>query len=580
MPDRLRAALAGQERPTLPMIFAHGTRLLQTPLDAAELRIVVAGSATTDLVARAIAVGCALEGLSAAVEQAPFGAWRQEALNPDSALHRRSPQLVVLVTDWREAVAALPLDAPDAAVAASVSAIVAGFRAAWDAIGRTGARIIQHLPGLPPTRLAGIAELRCPASPRRQVEAVRAGLLAAGPEIVFVDAAPLAADARGWFSAKLAFGQNMLVEYVPLFRAALRTATGRGKKLLALDLDNTLWGGVIGDDGVEGIRLGPDTPAGEAFAAFQSHARALAARGIVLAVCSKNDPAIAALGFAHPHTVLARSDFAAFECSWSDKAGGLERIAQALNLGLESIVFADDNPAECALVRERLPQVAVVELGPDPADFIERLEAGRWFELQSLGADDLARGAAYQARAGAQAAQEQSADLGAFLQGLAMRGHVGIAGPGALARVAQLENKTNQFNLTTRRYDEAAVRAFAARDDALVLAGTLADRFGDHGLVSSVIALAEGDAPRIESWLMSCRVFSRSFEQFVMRSIVAEARRRGLARIVGEHVPSPKNGVVADLFERLGFARRDDAPGWSRATDIDTDDLVTFVADS
>ena len=580
MPDRLRAALAGQKRPTLPIIFAHGTRLLRMTPDAADLRVVVAGSATTDLAARAIAVGCALEGLSASVEQAPFGAWRQEALNPDSALHRRPPQLAVLVTDWREAVAALPLDAPDQAVAAAVSETVAGFRAVWDAIGGSGARIIQHLPALPPARLTGIAELRCPASPRRQVEAVRAGLLAAGPEIVFLDTAPLAVDARGWFSAKLPFAQEMLVEYVPLFRAALRTATGRAKKVLALDLDHTLWGGVIGDDGVDGLTLGPDTPAGEAFAAFQSHARALAARGIVLAACSKNDPAIAALGFTHPHAVLARSDFAAFECSWSDKAGGLERIAATLNLGLESIVFADDNPAECALVRERLPQVTVVELGDDPAAFVERLEAGCWFDLQSLGAEDLVRGAAYQARAAAQAAQGRHTDLAAFLQGLAMHGHVGIAEPGALARVAQLENKTNQFNLTTRRYDEAAVRAFAARDDALVMVGTLADRFGDHGMVSSVIAQAEGDALHIESWLMSCRVFSRSFEQFVMRSIVAEARRRGLSRIVGEHVPSPKNGVVADLFERLGFARRDDAPGWSRATDIDTDDLVTFVADS
>ena len=554
MPDILRAALAGRAQPTLTEIFSHGTRLLSGVPDGPHLRLMVAGSATTDLIARAIAVGCAAEAVPAAIRQAPFAAWRQEALDPASSLHRFPPDIVVLVTDWRDGVTPLPLDATQAQVDEAIAVKVATFTAAWNAIAGTGARVIQHLPPSPPFQLAGIAELRLPAAPHRQIEAFRRALLEAGPGVVFLDTAALSADARSWFAAKLPFAPDMLGRYVSRFRAALRSATGRAKKVLVLDLDNTLWGGVIGDDGVEGLKLGPETSAGEAFAAFQTYAKSLAARGFVLAACSKNDPVIAASGFDHPHSVLARSDFAAFECSWSDKAGGLRRIAETLNLGLDSMVFADDNPGECALVRQELPQVTVVELGADPAGFIRRLDEGHWFDLQQFGDADFGRGAAYQARAQAHAERADGVDLQGFLSGLCMRGRVFPADDGSLARIAQLERKTNQFNLTTRRYDETRIRDFAARRDALVLAATLSDKFGDHGLVSSLIAVADDDALVIESWLMSCRVFSRTLEQFVMRALVEWTRARGLARIVGRYAASPKNSVVADLFPRLGFS--------------------------
>ncbi len=582
MPDILRAALAGRAQPTLTEIFSHGTRLLCDTGDHSGLRVVVAGSATTDLVARAIAVACAAETMPAAIRQAPFAAWRQEALDPASSLHRFAPDIVVLVTDWRDGVSPLPLDATAATVDEAVAAKVASFAAAWRAIARRGARVIQHLPASPPLQLAGIAELRLPAAPHRQIEAFRRALLEAGPDVVFLDTAALSVDARSWFGAKLPFAQEMLGRYVPRFRAALRSATGRAKKVLVLDLDNTLWGGVIGDDGVAGLKLGPETPAGEAFAAFQAYAKSLAARGIVLAACSKNDPAIAASGFDHPHSVLVRSDFAAFECSWSDKVRGLRRVAETLNLGLDTMVFADDNPGECALVRQELPQVAVVELGADPAGFIGRLDDGHWFDLQRLGDADFARGAAYQARAQAHAACADAADLRGFLSGLGMRGRVFAADDGSLARIAQLESKTNQFNLTTRRYDETRIRDFAARRDALVLAATLSDRFGDHGLVSSLIAVADDDALVIESWLMSCRVFSRTLEQFVMRALVERTRARGLARIVGRYAASPNNGVVADLFPRLGFSALEPGCGgeqlWQRRVAAPAADLETHVA--
>jgi FkbH-like protein len=570
----VRAALGGGAVTPVD-VFVHGTRLLAAA--AGDLRIAVAGNGTTDLIARAAAVAAALEGAAPVLAQAPFGAWRQEALDAGSALHRFGPDVVLLATDWREGVSDLPLDAGRDVVDAAVAGKVAGFRAVWDALlaGAPGRRVVQHLPAAPGEFLTGIAEMRAAASPRRQVQALRAALLEAGPEIVFLDTDGLAADAAAWFGAKLPFAQAALPDYVARFRAALRQATGRAKKVLVLDLDNTLWGGVIGDDGVDGIELGVGTARGEAFAAFQGYAKSLAARGVVLAVCSKNEPGLAESGFGHAGAVLARAAFAAFECGWGDKAAGLRRIAATLNVGLEALVFADDNPAECALVRAALPEVAVVALGDDPAAFIARLEAGFWFASQGLSAEDFSRGQAYRARARAAVAQSEAADLDGFLRGLEMRGSVFRPAGAALARVAQLEGKTNQFNLTTRRFDEAAVRGFAAREDAMVLAARLADRFGDHGLVSSMIGVFEGDALVIQSWLMSCRVFSRTLEAFFMREVFREGAARGVLRIRGLYVPTAKNGVVAEVYAKLGFA---DLGGgvWERDV-AGADDFVTFV---
>jgi FkbH-like protein len=329
--------------------------------------------------------------------------------------------------------------------------------------------------------------------------------------------------------------------------------------VLALDLDNTLWGGVIGDDGVEGIVLGAGSPAGEAFAEWQHYANALRARGVVLAACSKNDPAIAETGFSHPNTVLTRADFAAFECSWNDKVQGLRKLAADLNLGLDSFVFCDDNPAECALVQAELPEVAVIHLGTDPAQFIDLLDAGHWFDQSDITTEDLGRGDMYAARAQALAEQQSAPDIGAYLKGLKMVGRLGRPEPAEMTRFAQLEMKTNQFNLTTRRYTPEALDAFMERSDVVVLAFHLADRFGAHGLTSTLVAIQEGDTLRIDTWLMSCRIFSRSAEAYILRGLVEIARERGATRILGEYQPTPKNVVVVDLFARLGFEPAGDA---------------------
>ncbi len=574
--------------PTLPQLFQLGDRLAAAtpPPDAATQRIAVVGGVTIDYLRRAIACAVAAEGVFPVTYQATFGSYVQDILDPASALHAFAPDLIVIAPSHRDLIAPLPIAATAAETDAALEPAVALFRKLWASLAARKIRIIQHLLVPPAARYRGPADRLAPAAPANQVRRLNDALLAAGRGLVhFLDMEQLATaiGSRRWsaerfhYAAKLDFDPRWLPDYLAPFRAAWRAANARAKKLLALDLDNTLWGGVIGDDGVEGIALGPASAAGEAFADWQRMLKGLAERGVVLAVCSKNAPEIAATGFTHPNSVLRREDFAAFECSWNDKAGGLRRIARALNLGLDSFVFADDNPVECALVRQELPEVAVVELGADPAQFVELFDAGCWFDLPAYTSDDLGRAAAYTARAAALAEQESATDIDAYLASLAMTGRLYRPEEADIARVAQLELKTNQFNLTTRRYAEAAIRDFMAREDALVLAFRLADRFGDHGLVSTLIAFHEGDALRIDSWLMSCRVFARSAEQYILRGVIAEALARGAARLVGEYQPTAKNDVVAGLYPRLGFAARDGGR-FHRDVAAPADDLTTHIA--
>ncbi|MEJ0016677.1 MAG: HAD-IIIC family phosphatase [Acetobacteraceae bacterium] len=571
---------------TLAQISRAGEQLAAASPAAPSERIAIAGGVTLDYLRRAIACAVSAEGVFPVLHQAPFGALVQQVLDSGSALHAFAPDLVVIAPSCRDLVLELPVDVPADVVDTLQAPTIALYRTMWTRLGAAGIRIIQHTLVPPAPRYRGLAERLAPAAPANQVRRLNERLIVAGAGIVhFVDLERIAGEigARRWsaarfhYTAKLNFDPRWLPDYLAPFRAAWRAAHARTRKLLALDLDNTLWGGVIGDDGVDGIALGPGSASGEAFADWQHYLKGLSERGVVLAVCSKNAPEIAVGGFSHPGAVLRREDFASFACSWSDKPAALRRMAQELNLGLDSFVFADDNPAECALVQQALPEVAVVHLGTDPAQFIERFDAGCWFDLPAYTGDDLGRATAYAARAAALAEKPEATDIDTYLAGLAMRGRLYRPGEPDIVRMAQLEQKTNQFNLTTRRYSEAELRALLALDDAIVLALRLSDRFGDHGLVATLIALQEGDTVRIASWLMSCRVFARTAEALIMRRLIEEARERGAMRLVGEYAPTVKNGVVADLYPRLGFVATD-AGLFCRRTDADIDDLVTHIA--
>ena len=351
-------------------------------------------------------------------------------------------------------------------------------------------------------------------------------------------------------------GAGLLAHHV----AAGISAILRGpQKVLVVDLDNTLWGGVVGETGPLGITLG-ETADGEAHRALQLYLQGLARRGVLLAVASKNNPDDAREPFgAHPDMVLALDDFAAFEASWDPKSAALRRIAEALGLGLDSFVFLADNPAEREHVRQALPEVEVVELPDEPAGFVRALEAGLWFESVAITEEDRARNAQYAAERRRGELEKQAGTLDEYLASLEMVADVRAIDGADLPRVVQLLAKTNQFNLTTRRHGEAQVRALLDAPGSVGLSLRLRDRFGDHGLVAVLLAvpLAAVDvrALLVDTWLMSCRVIGRTVEQALAGELIRRAEDLGYRRLIGEYLPTRKNALVAGLYEALGFSR-------------------------
>jgi FkbH-like protein len=274
---------------------------------------------------------------------------------------------------------------------------------------------------------------------------------------------------------------------------------------------------------------------------------------VILTVCSKNDAENAKEGFSHPDSVLKFEDFSAFKANWDPKPESIRKIADELNIGLDSLVFVDDNPAERAIVSEQLPEVAVPEMGSDVSCFAEILERERYFEMNKLVKDDLNRSAYYASNAQRGACETSFANYGDFLASLEMVAEIGPFVPVYLERITQLINKTNQFNLTTRRYTNSEVEAISCDRGFITLYGRLADKFGDNGLVSVLIGRVSNDAVEIDTWLMSCRVLKRDMELAMFDALVEECHARGIRTIIGVYIPSKKNSMVAGHYSELGF---------------------------
>ncbi len=364
-------------------------------------------------------------------------------------------------------------------------------------------------------------------------------------------------------AAWYAYQYAQAVDCIPLLchsvAAIIKSIFGKSKKGLVLDLDNTLWGGVIGDDGAEGVALGEESPAGRAFSAFQRYLKELSGRGVLLNVASKNEDAAARSGFARRDSVLRETDFVCFYANWDPKLRSVAAIAQKTNLLPESLVFVDDNPAERELVRRGLLGVSAPELDA-PENYARILDRGGWFEPAAVSDDDRRRAAMYRENGQRAEAEAEFADYDDYLRSLRMRCELSPFDAPHLARVTQLINKTNQFNLTTRRCTEAETAACAADPACLTLYGRLSDKFGDNGIVTAVIGRWRADALDIELWVMSCRVFKRGLEYAVFARLCEECRARGVHTITGRYRPTAKNAPVAALYPSLGFETVSDSP--------------------
>ena len=371
-------------------------------------------------------------------------------------------------------------------------------------------------------------------------------------------------DARNYHWLKQPFsplGLSVLARHVA---TGLRALTGGRRKVLVLDLDNTLWGGVVGESGAQGIVVGGEGE-GEAYLAFQKHVRRLRETGVLLAVCSKNNEKDAREPFeTNDRMALRLDDFAAFHASWDAKPAALRRMASELNLGLDSFVFFDDNPAERAHVRAELPEVTVVEVPPDPAHYIRALEQSLAFETAGLTEADSQRASQYAAESQRRSSLSAAASPAEYLASLEMKAEVLEINRTNLDRVVDLITKTNQFNLTTRRHSRAAVEAMLATERSVCFAVSLADRFGDYGIISVVLAVPHAaGALRLDTWLMSCRAMGRTLEHFVMNRIAAMARQAGYERVLGEYLPTPKNVPVQTLLPDFGFKPDDRSEHWT-----------------
>lgn len=362
-------------------------------------------------------------------------------------------------------------------------------------------------------------------------------------------------DPRGWFESKQPGSPALLADLAHEIAHLIGALRRPPKKVLALDLDNTLWGGVIADDGLEGIEIGDTSPRGEAFKAFQRYIVSLKERGTLLALCSKNYPEKAEEAFRqHPEMVLRLEDFVARKINWEPKSENLRQMAAELNLGLDSFAFVDDNPAEIEIVRQFAPEVATVLLGDDPATYVHQLQDCRLFEPHRITSEDLGRTDTYQAEAKRKAMFAAVTDMGAYLASLEMEAVIREFTATDAPRLAQLINKSNQFNLTTRRRTEAEVLALVNDADRPAFCVRLRDRFGDHGLISIVILEFREGTLGIDTWLMSCRVLKRQVEDEVLNEIVRLAQARGCSRLEGTYFPTAKNAMVRDFYARMGFA--------------------------
>lgn len=531
-------------------------------------RLGLLGTGTLDLIAPQLVASAARHGLDLTCVTAPYGQLVQQAFDPASTINRAGCDAVLLALDYQD----LPLAMAQAADGADpVEASLTFLRGLRNNLRRHGgATVIVQTLAEPVVTMFGHFDARRASTVLARVRACNQALaldLADG-EDVLLDVAALAATVgtANWFSpsqwhlAKMPVAmacQPLYADHVCRVLGALR---GKAKRCLILDLDNTLWGGVIGDDGMEGIRLGQGDPIGEAHLALQRYALMLHERGIVLAVCSKNEEAVARQVFReHPDMLLREEHIAVFQANWVDKASNIRAIAHELSLGLSSFVFVDDNPAERAIVRQQLPEVAVPELPADPALYERVLAAAGYFEAITFSQEDAARTGFYRDNARRAQLLEQSGDLGAYLASLNMQLNFAPFGEIGRERIVQLISKSNQFNLTTRRYGAVEVEAMAQDPDLITLQVRLSDCFGDNGMISVVILRpstrdGEADVMDIDLWLMSCRVLGRRVEDAVLNQISRLARERGVRWLRGVFKPTDRNMIVRDHYAGLGFA--------------------------
>ncbi|MFQ5801457.1 MAG: HAD-IIIC family phosphatase [Candidatus Methylomirabilales bacterium] len=543
-------------------------RLDPSELPLTELRLAIVRSFTLEPAIPFLKVLCAKAGYYLRVYLGPHNQVQQEVLDPVSGLYTHRPDVIVLAVRLEEldpelasgfaALSAEEVAQRSDAVIGTISGLVRQLRE------RSSAQVVVYKFAVPPYPAFGILDSTSPLGQTeairrlnwRLVEAVRA---VSGAYVFDYDG--LVAywgrrswqDPKLWHLAKVPVAREYLFHFADWHVQFIRAIRGWSRKVLVLDLDETLWGGIVGEEGPEGIRLGHDYP-GSAYLEFQRVVLSLYHRGVILAINSKNEEALALRVLErHPDMLLRPHHFAAMRINWRDKAENMRALAEELNVGLDSFVFVDDSRVERELMRRLLPEVLTIELPEVPLLYARTLEECREFDSLGFSEEDRRRGEMYQMQLERARLRDSSASLEESFHSLGMRLEASVGDEASIARVAQLTQKTNQFNLTTRRYTEEEIRALNACAKVDVWSFRLVDRFGDNGIIAVVIVRRGGEDWGIDTFLMSCRVMGRGVETAILSVIVGEAKAAGVKRVRGRYVPTAKNAPVRDLYSSHGF---------------------------
>ena len=506
------------------------------------------------------------EGIYADIYEGEYDGINMDVLDESSELYKFEPDVCMLMMRYTDA---------QLETKADVDAKMEYLRSLWEHLDKiSGVTVLQTNFALPLTRSFNALEAAYEDSYGSLLRSLNMRLTAEHPSNVhIVDMEYLSSyygkrdwfDEGSYFLTKQGFNMTYLGPVAYETARIIKAVHGHTNKCLVLDLDNTVWGGVVGDDGALGIELDPHNPIGEAYRAFQKYVLALKKRGVILAVNSKNDEAIAKEPFiSNPDMILKLDDIACFVANWNDKASNMHYIAKSLNIGIDTLVFFDDNPAEREIISKFCPSVTVIDVPVEPEMYVRALDEAAPFEWAAITKEDRARSDSYIENAKREAMQASFVDYDEYLKALEMQGTCGLVGDNELERFAQLTNKSNQFNLRTQRYSEGEISVMLKDSDTRCVYVSLSDKFSQYGVISCIILKRgneeNGFGPEdcfIDNWCMSCRVLKRGVENFAFETVISIARQMGCKRIIGEYIRSKKNSMVEGFYARLGFEPMD-----------------------
>lgn len=540
--------------------------LLESGQKFIDKKIAILGGSTTNDIKLVMELFLLNYGIRAEFYESEYNQFYQDAVFPNPKLAEFKPDIIYIHTTNRN-ITRFPLLSENAVEIEELLKIeINKFEGAWEKLRETyGCPIIQNNFEMPFYRLMGnkeASDIHGKVNFITRLNMAFYSYAQTHEDFYICDINYISADygLKEWsdqfyfYMYKYALNVNAIPYLSFNVANIIKSIFGKNKKGFVLDLDNTLWGGVIGDDGVENIALGPEESEGQVYSEFQRYLKEHQQLGIILNIDSKNDRDNALAGLKHPDSELSESDFIVIKANWEPKDKNFEEICNELNLLPESLVFIDDNPAERHIVTEQLIGVCAPEIG-SVQNYIQNIDRNGFFEVTTISRDDANRNKMYKENAKRAKLQASFTDYKDYLRSLSMSGIIKKFEPIYYARIAQLSNKSNQFNLTTHRYTQSEIENIAVDDEYITLYGKLIDRFGDNGVVSVVIGHKVNNECQIDLWIMSCRVLKRDMEYAMMDALVRECINAGIKRICGYYYPTAKNGMVRNFYELQGFSK-------------------------